>query len=108
MLMPMALLIRELSDDWRVLSPTVLLRAVGRGGPSYVKMALVIFGLMLPALLTCLVTLGSHFYLQIMVGTTTVRSYWCLKKSCSIAVRDFPSFRSRTTHCEVRYSLNVL
>lgn len=66
-LMPMALLLRELSDDWRALSPMVLLRAVGRAGPSYLAVSLTILAMMLPALLSGLATVGTHLYLQIAV-----------------------------------------
>ena len=65
--MPMALLLNELSNDWRALSPRVLLRAIGRGGLEYAKTSLVICALILPAVLSAVVTMGSQFYLQVSI-----------------------------------------
>ena len=73
--MPMALLLNELSDDWRALSPLVLRRAMRRGGLEYVKTSLLIYALILPAALSALATMGSEVYLQVsIVGPLTVVS----------------------------------
>ena len=66
-LMPMALLMSEFSDDSRALSPIRLLSAVSRGGYEYLRTALVISALFLPAVLSALATMESHFYLQVSV-----------------------------------------
>ncbi len=65
--MPMGLMLSELSDDRRAFSSLVLLRAIGRGGLQYAKTSLVICLLILPAVLSALATMGSHFYLQISI-----------------------------------------
>ena len=67
LLLPMAVLVRQLSDDWRVLSPTTLFRAISRGGIQYLAVTLVIGLMMLPAFVSAMITMGSHVYLQISV-----------------------------------------
>jgi hypothetical protein len=66
-LLPMAMLIRQVTPDWRALSPNVLFPAVPRGGLEYAAAAGVIIGLFAPAAAAAWVTAGSHLYLQVSV-----------------------------------------
>ena len=91
-LMPMAMLMSEFSEDWRELSPFRLLHNIGRGGYEYVKTALVISALFLPAALSALATMGSHFYVQVsIIGPLIVVPLFV---SCRILGRFFHDQRS--------------
>lgn len=66
-LLPMALLMRQITDDWRALSPNHLFRAIGRLRGDYLGRAAVCAGLFLPAALAAIGTAGSLLYLQVSV-----------------------------------------
>lgn len=67
LLLPMALLMRQITDDWRALSPNHLFRAIGRLRGDYLGRAAVCAGLFLPAALAAIATAGSLLYLQVSV-----------------------------------------
>lgn len=67
LLLPMALLMRQITDDWRALSPNHLFRAIGRLRGDYLGRAAVCAGLFLPAALAAIGTAGSLLYLQVSV-----------------------------------------
>ncbi len=66
-LLPMVLLTRQLTNDWRALSPNCVFRAIGRLGRDYFTRAGVSVALFLPAAVAAIATTGSHLYLQISV-----------------------------------------
>lgn len=66
-LLPMALLMRQITNDWRALSPNHLFRAIGRLRGDYLGRAAVCAGLFLPAALAAIATAGSLLYLQVSV-----------------------------------------
>lgn len=66
-LLPMALLMRQITNDWRALSPNHLFRAIGRLRGDYLGRAAVCAGLFLPAALAAIGTAGSLLYLQVSV-----------------------------------------
>lgn len=66
-LLPMAMVVRQTSSDWRALSPRTLFPAVIAGGTDYIMAVGVAAGLFAPAVLSFFATFGSQPYLQISV-----------------------------------------
>jgi hypothetical protein len=67
LLLPMALALRQVRDDWRALLPTVLFPAINRCGAAYLGIAGVFWAVFLPAAAAFMATLGSAVWLQIAV-----------------------------------------
>lgn len=66
-LLPTAMLLRQMTPDWRALSPNFLFPAFVRGGVEHLAATGVIVGLFVPATIAAFATLGSHMYLQVSV-----------------------------------------
>ncbi|MHC5070479.1 MAG: hypothetical protein ACYTGO_08320 [Planctomycetota bacterium] len=64
-LLPMALVLRQVRNDWRALWPPTLLGAVAYGGMPYVGSLIVGILLFVPAVAVGIATLGSELYLQL-------------------------------------------
>ncbi len=67
LLMPMAMVIRQVTNDWRTLSPNVLFRAIVKGGKPYFAASALGAGIFLPAATAFALTFGSQPYLQVSV-----------------------------------------
>lgn len=66
-LMPMAMAIRQVTEDWRAVSPSVLFKAVARCGTRYGGIAAAIAVLFTPAGISAFYSTGSQIYLQVSV-----------------------------------------
>lgn len=66
-LLPMAFALRQVRDDWKALNPGVLFPAVVRGGRLYLLIVAVALGLFAPAIVSGLLTSGSHLYMTLSV-----------------------------------------
>lgn len=73
LLLPMAMLIRQLRTDWAALHPRMLFAAISKGGTRYVGVALLWGCLALPAIVAGILTSGSRLYLQIsLIGPLAI------------------------------------
>lgn len=73
MLLPMAVTLRMVRNDWQALSPAVLLPAVFHGGTPYLSRALICVGLFVPAALCWYLSSNTVYYLQLaLVGPMVV------------------------------------
>ena len=64
-LLPMALVLRQVRNDWRTFWPPTLLEAIFNGGIPYLGALIVAALLFVPAVVVGIATLGSELYLQV-------------------------------------------